>query len=389
MSSSSLVRLTRLATRETTYRTPVTSAGLVVRRTGGNAAVQTTSKASSEVRTDLQPTQVYRTDQKSTLKIDDEWVASVHDHELEDVFLAAWNPSAIITSSATAISASSSDNSFNRASGSFLTDGLFVGQMIKTGGFVASADNGVFRIVTVAALKITTNGTLVTEAAGTNSLIGARTLRPGTSDMWTTFEEFYSDLTSQLIYPGMVGEQFDLKFSHPSELTCSFSYSGGPPMPEGTALQDNGTITPYTANPVMESADHFKAAYEGGAALTAWLKAFTLTVKNPKRPLEAAGTLGAKGQGKSTFDVTGQIDVYNDANGLAIVAKHFAFTQSSWEFQLIDSNGNIQHIWLPAVYYTGGAPSAGAKDTDVMAQLPFTAVQGGGIGSMIQISAFQ
>src|SRR5579864_8471916 len=156
MSSSSSVRWTRLATRESTYGTPVSSAGLVIRRTGGNFAVTTTAAASKEVRTDLQSTQTYRTNQASTMTIDDEWIYGVHNRELEDVFLNTWNPaigSPVITSSATAISASSVDNSFNRASGDFTADPIVVGQAIKTSGFVNAANNGVFTVVSVVALK--------------------------------------------------------------------------------------------------------------------------------------------------------------------------------------------------------------------------------------------
>lgn len=393
MSASSSVRLTRLATRETTYGTPITSAGQVIRRTGGNFGVTTTASSSKEVRIDLQSTQTYRTNQASTLSFDDEWVYKTHGREMEDVFLSSWIPaigSPVVTSTATAISASSTDNSFNRATGDFTADPVVVGQAIKTSGFSNAGNNGVFRVVSVTALKIIVSGTLVTETAGTNSLIAARYLRLGTADRFVTFEEYYSDMTvpEYTVYPGMAAEGWEWKFSHPGEFTTKFDYVGRPPLAPSTSGVNNGTITPYPSNPVMNSCDNFLVSMEGGTPALVWVKDFSISVKNKKREIGSAGTLGAKLQGKSTFEVTGSITVYNDVNGLAIANKHFAFTDSSWEFQLVDALGNIQHFYLPKINYTSGAPSAGAKDSDVMITLPFTAKQDSTISSMIQISEF-
>jgi hypothetical protein len=388
MSDSSQFRLTRLATRETVYRTPIASAGLVVRRTGGAPAITTTLKQSAEVRTDLQSTQAFRTNLAGTLKIDDEWVYDGHNRELEDVFLAPFGT--IITSSATAISASSIDNSFNRAAGSFIADGIVVGQPIKTGGFAAAADNVVCRAVTVTATKITTNATLVTEAAGVNSLVAAAMLRMGTTDMWTTFEGYYPDVATlkYIVYPGAVAVGWQYKFSHPGEMMCSFDYNLPPPLAAAATGANNGTITPYTANTVMTSVDHFKLAQEGGSPLAAWVKDFTLDVKNPKREIGSAGTLGAKKQGKSTFAVTGSIVVYNDDAGLALYNKHIAGAYSSFEFEMVDDLGNIQHLWVGKLKYSGGAPSDGPKDSDITITLPFDAVQDPTTGTVVQLSKF-
>src|SRR5262249_54160686 len=141
--------------------------------------------------------------------------------------------------------------------------------------------------------------------------------------------------------------------------------------------------TPYTPNPCSNSADNFKAVLEGGTAFAAWVKGFSMTVKNQKRAIEAAGTLGPKAQGKSTFEVTGSFDLYNDANSALVHAKARGFTNSSFEFQIIDSLGNIQHFWFPSLYYLKGAPNAGAKDSDVMITLPFGAVQGSTVPTML------
>lgn len=82
-----------------------------------------------------------------------------------------------ITATTSAISVSSTDNSLNRATGSFVTDGFIVGQNVYSFGFANNANNLIVptKILTVAAGKITVSPvvTLVTEAASVGqTLVG-------------------------------------------------------------------------------------------------------------------------------------------------------------------------------------------------------------------------
>lgn len=75
-----------------------------------------------------------------------------------------------VTSSTSAI-AVDDNNTFSRATGSFVTDGFVAGQSIITTGFSNGANNGTFTIATVGALTIDITTTpLIAEAAGTNTL---------------------------------------------------------------------------------------------------------------------------------------------------------------------------------------------------------------------------
>jgi hypothetical protein len=76
-----------------------------------------------------------------------------------------------VAASSTAISVSSTDNSYNRAAGSFVADGFTVGQLVQAFGFANGANNVQSRIVTVAAGKITVNVLLTTEAAATGQTL--------------------------------------------------------------------------------------------------------------------------------------------------------------------------------------------------------------------------
>jgi hypothetical protein len=84
------------------------------------------------------------------------------------------------TITATTISAAAADSSFNDSASGFVTAGFAVGDLITTSGFTDPANNGVFKIATVAAGKITVTDvddgavTLVVEAAGNSVTIAAK-----------------------------------------------------------------------------------------------------------------------------------------------------------------------------------------------------------------------
>lgn len=83
--------------------------------------------------------------------------------------LANYNDLISIT---TSISVSAILRRFQRSSGSFLTDGFEVGQIITTSGFTNPGNNSQFEIRTVTAtiITVTTNDGLVTEAAATRTI---------------------------------------------------------------------------------------------------------------------------------------------------------------------------------------------------------------------------
>jgi len=60
---------------------------------------------------------------------------------------------------------------FNRAAGSFVTDGFLVGQRVTGSGFTNGGNNATFTVTAVAATVLTVDGPLVVEAAGVDERI--------------------------------------------------------------------------------------------------------------------------------------------------------------------------------------------------------------------------
>jgi hypothetical protein len=387
MSSTSQIELRRYL--ETVYGDPPSpaEAGSVVRRTGGQFAQSTTAESSAEVRKDLQTTDIYRTDVETTATIEDEWVYGAHAEELADVFGNPW--STPLNISASTISFDTTDDSINDSANGF--GAVVDGQPIVIGGSVPG-NNIRCRVTKVSAGKLIANRNLTTAAAGATITIKGSYLRLGTTPRSVTFEEEHSGISPAEYWPyvGCMAESWVYQFQHPGKMTTTFTYKGKSVKAGHTFTDSVGTNSPvaYAANPVMNSADHWMAPYEGGAASTLRVKEFQITVSAPKRRILAAGTLGNADMGLNTYVITGQVVIYNSAAGRALAQKHLNFTETSWEFDTVDSLGNAMTIYLPRLHYNGGTPSSGPKDGDSLITLPFMAKRSSTIASMIQLGAF-
>jgi hypothetical protein len=101
---------------------------------------------------------------------------------------------------------------FTRSSGSFVTDGFKVGDVISATGFSTANNNTHYVLVTVVAALtmdiVPLDGTVLTdEAAGgtrTIAVVGKKTYTPETShtDDSFTFEHFYSDVAQSEVFTG-------------------------------------------------------------------------------------------------------------------------------------------------------------------------------------------
>lgn len=387
MSSSSRVRLTRI--RETVYGVlPTPAAMLRVRRTGGSFSEETSAEPSAEVRDDLQVTDVARLDKSAKGSIEDEWVYAAHDEELKDNFGAAW--STAVALSALTLTFDLSSASIVRPSGSWVSDGIVAGGVYDFGGGLDAANRGRFRVLTVVALTLTVDATLVDEVATADCTVDqAGHLREGTTAFPVLFEELFADVSSTELeqYRGMMNTGWTWQFDHPGKMTTTFTYEGSTGGYTASTA-GNGTVTDYAANRVMNSADHWRAFKEGGASATLRIKTFSLNHAAPKRRISGAGTLGNDDMGMNTFALTGTIKLYNSAAARAAGVKASTFATSSLEWETVDSAGNVYHFYIPKVQFTSGSPEAGAKDGDVFRTLNWTAFRDTTIGSMIQVTKF-
>jgi hypothetical protein len=159
---------------------------------------------SNTIRTDEQRQNASHGTRSVTKSVDQEFQIGGHTELLEGALRDTFDTGAT-TGAQTTISFNSSTRKIIRASGSFITDGFKVGDIVRATGFTASANNNKnFRITAITALEMTFAndawiGTTTTESAGqsvTVSVPGKKLSIPtsGHTNDYFTIEEWNSDI---------------------------------------------------------------------------------------------------------------------------------------------------------------------------------------------------
>ena len=160
---------------------------------------------SNTIRTDQQRQNASHGTRSVSKTIDQEFQVGGHTALLEGALRSAFAIAAT-TGAVTVIGINATTRTITRASGSFITDGFKVGDIVRASGFAAGANNNKnFRLATVVALSMTyvadawISG-IVTEAAGatvTVAAVGKKLSVPLTAHTndYFTIEEFNDDIS--------------------------------------------------------------------------------------------------------------------------------------------------------------------------------------------------
>lgn len=138
----------------------------------------------------------------------------------------------VTTGSIAVVAAAASGSTFTRSTGSYLTDGFKVGDVVRWTGFTAPANNNVnFRITALTATVMTVSGTVVDEAEGssvTGTVPGMKTNVPttGHTDLSYTIEHFYPDISQNEVFVGCMPSQASISIPPNGMSTVSFSMVG-------------------------------------------------------------------------------------------------------------------------------------------------------------------
>lgn len=159
---------------------------------------------SNTIRTDQQRQNASHGTRSVSKTLDQEFQVGGHTALLEGALRSAF-ATAATTGSLTTVGINATTRTLSRSTGSFITDGFKVGDIIRASGFVATVNNGKnLRLATVAALSMTYVadawlGTLTTETAGatvTLSAAGKKLSVPltGHTNDYFTIEEWNEDI---------------------------------------------------------------------------------------------------------------------------------------------------------------------------------------------------
>lgn len=302
------------------------------------------------------------------------------------LFSSGWGSA--VNSTETTYSMIASDNSINDSASAFISDGFLANQWIHVTGFTGNtANNGYYKIASIVAGKLVlSGGTVVDDAAGESVTIsmGAQIVNGTTLSSWN-IEKQFADLTNEYeIMTGAVNESFSVSVTPEQIVTCGFDFLAQDSV-TASATTGDGSPTAAATNPIFNAIDDVVAILEGYAAYGS--TNFNLTVNNNLRSRLQIGQLGAISIGAGKCVVTGNISAYFTTP--TVMDKFLNNTVSNLAIVLKESGSNNSYvIELPSVKYTNGRRVAGGTNSDIIANLDFTAYKDATEAITIRIARF-
>ena len=199
-----------------------------------------------------------------------------------------------------------------------------------------------------------------------------------------TIEKEYTDLVNVFaVYVGMHVSSFNMNVATEEIMTGGFSFLG---KNEASAVLSQGTVDALelSTNPVMEAIKETNEVIEGGVEFGATQLAFT--IENNLRGRTEIGKEGLVSVGAGTVNATGTLQaVYKN---IGVIQKYLDFVASSIAFVGTDAAGNNYLIHFPKIKYTSGQRVAGGQNTDVLADMEFTAIRCPSLNYTVKIVKF-
>jgi len=367
-------RIAMAYVKETTYGTTPGTQMTDQRFTTESLGADTGVISSTEIRPDRQVVDVIRNSLQASGDVGFELSYGAYDDWFEAALLsAAWTAVVNVTQGST-WTLDATAKTITATSGTPFST-LAANRWIEVRGFSTAGNNGYLKIASVSGTVITWaahTGTPANETlTGTGGTVqqGARILN-GTTLTTFSIEKQYKDLTAIFeILRGMAPDRLALNIAADQIVTGTFSFLGKEAK-SAAATGGTGTNASAPGNPVYNSIDNVIAVLENNAKFAT--TAFSLALANNLRARLQVGTLGPISLGTGTCAVTGTLQAYfTDA---AIMDKYLNATASQIAVVVEESTGvRAQVIDLPQVEYTSGRRVAGGQNTDIIADLAFTA----------------
>lgn len=348
--------------------TPATPAMKLLRNTGGGGIqMQRDSLQSQEYRSDRQIAAMRLGNKRPTMEVPFEFSFESFDDMLEGALFGTWTTPYTLTNQTVTVNATA--KTFARATGSWITDGVMVGDKIVTTGFEEAGNNGTFLVSEVSELTITcaTASDLVnvTDDTGVGVTTTRQRLKQGTTSKSFTFEEGFVDITQYQNLVGAMINTLSLSISTNAMVTGSFGIIGkGASAFSSVSLDDS----PETA-PTSDPFDSYTGSLtEGGAS--AVVTAVNLSLNNGLEALFACFADMAHRVGVGRANLTGSLSAFFEN---AVTANKFLNeTESALVFSLVDLDGNSYTFTVPRIKYTGGTKNV--SENNIVMDYPFQAL---------------
>lgn len=273
------------------------ASGKYIRRVTSDFNLNKDTYESGEIRTDYQVADFRHGVRKTEGSINGEFSPGAYSDFMQSVLARDFTTAPAGTSATITIAASSGLWTITRAAGSFITDGIQVGQIVRMSGGTLNAantnNNALVCVVTATVLTVkvlsSTDFVADTSIAGvTVAGVGKITYAPltgHTNDSYT-IEEFYSDIAQSEVYTGMKVGGFNMQLPSTGLTTCDMSFLG-------KNLEQTGT-SQYFTSPTAAPTNGIFAAVNGALIVNGVPRAVITSADiSIERGLEAANVVGS------------------------------------------------------------------------------------------------
>jgi len=363
--------------------TPIAPSWKTLRRTTGGSGITISRQTleSSELRADRQSAIPGLGNKGIAVNVPLEFSFDSFDDFLESILASAFAVAYSLTALVVTVAAAA--KTFTRATGSWITDGVKVGDHVTFGGFTDAGNNATFIVTAVSALVLTCAAAsgLVNVSAddGVTATTTRKVMSNGVARKTFTMEEGFLDLDTPLyqVARGVIANKFALSIKNNAKVTGSFDLLG-------LSSEDlaEASIAASVADPTdTDVFDSFTGSIlEGGTAFEA-AQSLDLSV-------DASGSHKyALYHDDPAFNSLGRIKITGTLTSFfkdAVLANKFLNkTPSSIAWTLTDGDGNSYLITLPHIVYTGASHTV--PEDDIPLSLPFTAGVDPTTGKMISI----
>jgi hypothetical protein len=383
---------------ETTYGTLAGAAGAkMLRRVDGTLNLKKDAYKSNEIRTDLQTADM----RHGVRKIEGSLNGELSVGSYADFFAALCKrPFAAVTAitgaSITIAPGANSTYTLTRAAGSWLTDGVKVGDVIRlnAGTFnVANSNKNLWVIAltaTVATVLVLNGTTMVAEgpiASATVTLPGKKTFIPtsGHLEKSYTIEEWFSDVSRSEVFAGVKVSQASVKLPPSGMATVGWTLMGQD-MAQSGAVQYFSSPTAAGTTPVLAAVNGLLTV-GGTRQLAVTGLDFSINANYSGDPVVGSNVI--PGQFTGTYEVSGSFTAYFE-NG--ILPDNF-FNEDELALSAIFSGSNAAAADF--IGFTMSRIKLGGADKNdgqggIVRTYPFTALlnASGGAGTANEATTF-
>lgn len=303
--------------KETTWGTLAgNTSGKLLRRVTANFNLVKESYESGEIRTDRQVADFRHGVRSADGTLNGELSSAAYSDFMGSIVGKDFAAVTLGPAIQTTVTAVGSTYTLVRASGSWLTEGVRVGMVIRVAGLTASADNAknllVASVTATNAVVVPLNGSTMTAQSTASSVTltvpGKQTFVPATghTDDSYTVEEFYADIAQSEVYTGMKLNSMSVQLPASGLTTVDFAFAG-------KDLTQTGT-TQYFTSPAAQGTNGIFAAVNGvvlvdGAAV-ALITSADFSIERATENATAVGSNSISEIFTGRIRVTGNLSVY-------------------------------------------------------------------------------